>query len=303
MNSNYPNAIDSFQTKENEQGATYDPQETTVQFAEDINKTNSAIQNVQEVLGTNPEAGFETVGDRLDKINSIAEQPVIFTIAPSIQEFQISGRNITVSLNDCQFTVGTELVFLNAQDITFEGSDSWWSLYINTDYEYEFREGTFNQVISYVDQNVLIPILSMYVIDYDDDVDFDDVIFSEYLLIKSKFNTFPAFTYNKTVSNSWRVIKYLGSITGLTPRAHYLVTISCAKNTESGSYGYQDTNYSTPFYEIKGGGSAQIGATAKMTTYSDMSGTIDLYYCAKGATGSATQGEMQISCEKYTQDY
>lgn len=299
MDSNYPNRIDNFQTKENESGSQYDPSETTVQFAEDINKTNGAVRNIESTLGTNPAGGFETVGARLEKISEVAEQPVIFTIAPAVENFAINGSKISVSISDCQFSVGDNLIFLPAQTLEFTATDNYWIFYINKDYEFSWSEGTYSQVMNRADSDVLIPLISLYAINYGGEADIDEVTYTQYITQKTAFESFSAFGYTKTTANTWRSIRKLGEISGLTPMRSYQLTITCASCSESGFYGFQDSGYSEPEFQIKGSGTANLGSASKIIAFANLDGVINLFFCASGSVGAATLGDTQIYAEPY----
>lgn len=70
MNSNYPTGIDSFQDKQNRLGATYDPTNTEVFYAEDINKITDAIEKIENTLGLSPQSSSADVATRLNTIQN-----------------------------------------------------------------------------------------------------------------------------------------------------------------------------------------------------------------------------------------
>lgn len=67
----YPDSIDTFRTVANKPGNLYDELKTTRIFAEDLNVLGTAIENIEETLGTNPEGTKTDVKTRLDDIDDI----------------------------------------------------------------------------------------------------------------------------------------------------------------------------------------------------------------------------------------
>lgn len=68
--SDYPGAIDEFRTAQNLPGILYDETDTTTVYAEDTNNLGDAIIAIENTLGTNPNASFDTVDDRLNGIDT-----------------------------------------------------------------------------------------------------------------------------------------------------------------------------------------------------------------------------------------
>jgi len=74
---NYPNSIYTPRKIENKSGVVYDPDKTTIGYAEDHNKANDEIIAIQEELGTNPKGVFADVKTNLTELNKKA---IIFII-------------------------------------------------------------------------------------------------------------------------------------------------------------------------------------------------------------------------------
>ena len=74
---NYPNSIYSPRTKENKSGVVYDPDKTTVVFAEDMTKDDDEIVAIETELGTLPKGVFTDVKTQLAEL---CKKAIIFII-------------------------------------------------------------------------------------------------------------------------------------------------------------------------------------------------------------------------------
>lgn len=173
MNSDYPNRIDEFQTKENEQGASYDPDETTVQFAEDINKTNEAIVNVQETLGTNPNGSYSSVSDRLFDIETIANQPVEVLTKFQLKSIKYQNGNFVFSFGRAWLRVGDQLVITPAASISIPYDEGTYCVYITTDWRIKVAFDYLDGVAETPDNDLGIPLAEFYLYYWEDKVWFD----------------------------------------------------------------------------------------------------------------------------------
>jgi len=61
----YPGEIDEFRESNNIPGITYDPEDTTNVYAEDLRGWRAAIIAIESTLGLNPQDTYETVSDRI----------------------------------------------------------------------------------------------------------------------------------------------------------------------------------------------------------------------------------------------
>lgn len=62
----FPNSIATPRVVENVDGVTYEAEQTTRLFAEDINNANAEIVAIEQTLGENPQGDYDTVAERLD---------------------------------------------------------------------------------------------------------------------------------------------------------------------------------------------------------------------------------------------
>jgi len=63
---NYPTGVYSPRTKENKPGVEYDPEKSSVGYAEDITKLDDEVVAIENELGASPKAGYADVAARLD---------------------------------------------------------------------------------------------------------------------------------------------------------------------------------------------------------------------------------------------
>ena len=222
MDSNYPNRIDNFQTKENEQGAQYDPQETTVQFAEDINKTNGAIKNVQETLGVNPAGKYKSVSEYLINIDEIANKPVEILTKFDINSITYSNGNLVFNVGRAWLRVGDRLVITPTAKVSIPYDEWSFSIYLTTDYRVAVIMTSMDDIAQDPENDLLLPIAEMYIYYLDGKVQFDYSNYFSGALFQPYINSK---TVGSALSNNNYGTKNIGTpITqnGLTPGMNYV---------------------------------------------------------------------------------
>lgn len=80
----FPTSIFAPRTVANVDGVTYEAEQTTRVFAEDINKATDEIVAIENILGLNPEGDFDTVVERLDSFGGS-------------EPFKLPGCNVFIS--------------------------------------------------------------------------------------------------------------------------------------------------------------------------------------------------------------
>lgn len=68
LNPTYPESIDEFQIKENQDGTIYDDSDKKTYYAEDHNYTNNCLKNVETILGENIQGEYDSLAERLDNM-------------------------------------------------------------------------------------------------------------------------------------------------------------------------------------------------------------------------------------------
>lgn len=104
----YPASIFDPRVVENVDGTVYDPLETTRIFAEDVNSPNEEIVAIEEILGVNPQAEFETVLAYLNYLRAAVRNKIVFPDF-STGMLSVSATGITYSSYRALLTTGATI--------------------------------------------------------------------------------------------------------------------------------------------------------------------------------------------------